>query len=364
MPPVAAMPDWMLGQCLAAVGSVTASIGLLFMKESADLEVGLPLFRRWRWCIGFGFLLFNGLFLDPMVFALAPLSLIAPLAGLTMVMSCFLACAFRKEALTAYDVSCIAVVLSGVTAVSLFGPHPQSEPPLSQMAVFAENPRFVGFAALSLCAVAINLALMHWPRLARYRPAPTSFSWTVFAAFAAASCGGLTQVSLKIVATGVRSAIEAGTGAPLLTPVVPIALAGLVSCAPLQLYLLNATLSSSPVKYAVPVYQALLILLSTAAGGLFFVEFKSSSAAQMLGFSCGVAVAIAGIAALSMRAGGRGGGGRTPVGASDADDGGGHADGRTESPSTVMADGAKQKSGHAERKGSENGAKAEPRALL
>jgi multidrug transporter EmrE-like cation transporter len=73
--------------------------------------------------------------------------------------------------------------------------------------------------------------------------------------------------------------------------------------APLQLYLLNSTLASSPVSYAVPLYQALLIMLTAAAGGIFFREFAHISAQNGALFLLGVATAMGGLAMLSPRGG-------------------------------------------------------------
>ena len=72
--------------------------------------------------------------------------------------------------------------------------------------------------------------------------------------------------------------------------------------APLQLYLLNATLASSPVSYAVPVYQALLVLLTTAAGGLFFGEFERTTLAGDCAYAGGGVLAIAGLSVLGAAA--------------------------------------------------------------
>ena len=90
---------------------------------------------------------------------------------------------------------------------------------------------------------------------------------------------------MKVCSLSLHEAASAGPAALIAhggLPAVLVALLGLLTCAPLQLYLLNACLVSSPVSYAVPVYQALLVLLTTMAGGLFFKEFERTS----LGGNC------------------------------------------------------------------------------
>jgi hypothetical protein len=87
-----------------------------------------------------------------------------------------------------------------------------------------------------------------------------------------------------------------------LHPTVAVAFVGLALAAPLQLHLLNSTLASSPVSYAVPVYQALLTLLTTAAGGIFFSEFNRMSAQRTLVYAGGAAVSLSGLIVLGSAA--------------------------------------------------------------
>ena len=97
------------------------------------------------------------------------------------------------------------------------------------------------------------------------------------------------------------SVAHGGTGAasPWRHPPAYIALGGLGIAAPLQLWMLAATLGGGSVASAVPMYQSLLIVLSVAAGGVFFREFESMSSRSVAGFAVGGVVAMAGVAVLS-----------------------------------------------------------------
>ena len=46
-------------------------------------------------------------------------------------------------------------------------------------------------------------------------------------------------------------------------------------CALVQLTFLNQTLANSPVSYGVPMYQALLTVLTILTGGIFFSELEA-----------------------------------------------------------------------------------------
>ena len=64
------------------------------------------------------------------------------------------------------------------------------------------------------------------------------------------------------------AAFDAGGASSLLVAVLMLSVS-----APLHLHLLNSTLASGSVSVAVPLYQCLLISVSTGAGGLIFGEF-------------------------------------------------------------------------------------------
>lgn len=152
---------------------------------------------------------------------------------------------------------------------------------------------------------------------------------TVCSGYASAACGSLSQLFLKVVSVSLNElgrvlkgsgggGAEGGGGAriaggadsggqPPLTfaesswahPPVWLALAGLVVTAPLQLFLLDRLLAGSSVTAAVPVYQSLLILLTSAAGGIFFREFSTMESGSTVLYACGMVMAISGIAILS-----------------------------------------------------------------
>ena len=128
---------------------------------------------------------------------------------------------------------------------------------------------------------------------------------TALSAYSAAVCGALCQLFVKVVAVTLHEAGGdfAGPHSPWRHFPPYLALLGLLFTAPLQLYLLDTALTGSSVSYAVPVYQALLILLTTAAGGVFFGEFETMTRPQLLSFCAGVATAALGLAVLSASGG-------------------------------------------------------------
>eukprot|EP00966_Prymnesium_polylepis_P221478 5123233-Prymnesium_polylepis.1 len=78
--PAAPNEQWQLGIGLIVLGCLSSAIGLLFMKRSTDLEAAVPLHKRWRWMLGFLFLVVNATVIDLIAYGITPLSLIAPFA--------------------------------------------------------------------------------------------------------------------------------------------------------------------------------------------------------------------------------------------------------------------------------------------
>lgn len=57
------------------------------MKASSDLQPDIPPWRSWRWLLGFFLLGVCATAIDVVVLGMLPLSVVAPFAGLTIVMS-------------------------------------------------------------------------------------------------------------------------------------------------------------------------------------------------------------------------------------------------------------------------------------
>ena len=108
---------------LIPVGCLASALGLLLMKSSTELHAHLPAYRSWRWLLGFLFLGVLATLVDVTVLGVLPLSVVAPFAGLTIVFSLLLAASgalATRERLRAVDASCCALIITGITLVSVF----------------------------------------------------------------------------------------------------------------------------------------------------------------------------------------------------------------------------------------------------
>lgn len=234
--------------------------------------------------------------------SMAPLSLIAPFAGLTMIWSAWFAhcgCFGVRERLHLEDVGCTALVLGGALLVSIVGADALGAAPelsldrrLSQLMADATSALFVG------CWVTICILGYMW-----LTPASNGLRkcWPVgsvfCSAFLGAACAALTTAFVKLFATAIAGALAGGVSAPPTWFIVE-ALVGVATCAPLDLLLLARTTGDYALALAVPIYQSLIVLLSAAAGGLFFAEFEYYGGTSIALFVVGIGIVVMGMAAL------------------------------------------------------------------
>jgi hypothetical protein len=286
---------------LIPVGCSCSAAGLLLMKSATDERADLPAWRSPKWLFGFLLLGVFATVVEVAVLGVLPLSVVAPFAGLTIVFSLLLASSglltSPPESLSRPEVGCIGLVLLGVTAVSAFGPHDAGAPSLETLLAAYSSARFATFAVVGAGAASLVLCPCG-SKLLRSPAGGASALLPLLSAFAAAACACLSQLFLKLISTAALSL-------PASAAPTALALLGLTCTAPLHLTLLNATLAGSAVSIAVPCYQFLLIVCTTAAGGVLFREFASQSAAELIGYALGVVTATSGLIALSYLSGAR-----------------------------------------------------------
>lgn len=319
---------WPVGFLLAAIGTVCASLGHLLFRLSARLEAGLPLLKRKRW-LAAAFLeavilsVFNSFALQ-----FAPLSMVTPCAGLSMVWSVWMGhvgCLGVHERLKCTDVVCSALVLCGVTLVAVSeGVGGRVQPTAKQLAADAGSVYFVAYWLVFATLGITWLSGVGGAVRARY-PIPSVF----FSALFGAAAASLTQAFVKLLgglfhdetphwcakrtasshaqrdrpgssesfdATAIRPAANSSI-MPLHRMYLETAL-GLATMAPLDLLLLGRTIQSAALALAVPAYQSFVITLGAAVGTVFFSESAGYSPLRWTGFVAGLLLVVMGVATL------------------------------------------------------------------
>ena len=251
------MEDWIIGMILVFVGCCCSAVGLILLKHSTSVEEHLPLHKRPFWAVGVVFLIVNASVIDVIAFSLAPLTLVAPFSGVTILLTTWLASSgmlFVKETVDAHDMISTALALVGVTITTAFGPHIDDAKGANELsACFGQTDVHI-FAAVSMGIFGASwLAYLSNRRLRQ----ATWFRICVYA-YTAALAGSASMLLLKVVGTGMRGYIESSYSMDSVTGIFIGSLVGLVFCAIVQLSFLHRTLANSPVSYGVPTYQVQL----------------------------------------------------------------------------------------------------------
>ena len=284
----------LLGLPIIVLGCLSSALGFALMKRSGELEVGEPFFLQWRWLLGFTCLAFLQTTCDAVSLSLLPLAVVAPFAGLTIVFSLAIAASGvlsdEKEMLSRADLLGAAAVLIGVACVSLSSQsHSTGDATLEQARIaLTAMPLFWLPAATALAAAASCLFV---PRLGGGPPSPS------LAACGAASCGALSQFSIKVITLSIRDACAAGA-CTRLAPLLLVGVGSLAFTAPAQLALLSTALAARA-TLVIPLYQAALVSLTTLSGGVAFREFEGMGPWSGLTYCAGFLIATAGLVALS-----------------------------------------------------------------
>ena len=288
-----------VGILLASIGACTSGLGMNLMKASSRLESHRPLWRRYRWIAGVALACWVNTALDTVAFALAPLSVIAPIGGLTIVVSVMLArCGWAGEREPVVPTQWVAIgaVVGGVAVVDLYGPHPDPQFNTTEVLQHFYKEGFVAYQVLTVGTLTflyggMFLGLLGGPYI----------ETTITAAVAGGMCSGITQTMMKIMATCF--------GAWVLNSELPfdifefwVAVSELTVVAFILLHVLNVCISSANLAISTPLYQVMVILFTIVAGCAFYGDLAVATRSELLMFMLGVICVLSGLGVLiSMR---------------------------------------------------------------
>ena len=286
---------WGWGVLLTTLGQFVATVGLLAMKRASQQEAHAPWFRRKYFWLGLGCVLLNGCAIDVVAFSLAPLSLIAPFASLSIVYSAILAhygILVNREGVSRRATGAMAVVICGIVFASAFGPHDSRPHNVHELGRDAVQPRFLVFAMFGLACI---VSYLLWGRT---RVPDGSSKKLIWCALASSICAALSQVGLKCISEALAVTFAGDTQLIYFGFYVPVL--AIAIFAPLNVRLLEETLSQGRATFAIPVYQSILVTTTILAGGAFFGEFETlPNTGYLIGFLIGIAAACAGLRLLS-----------------------------------------------------------------
>jgi len=280
-----AMGDWIFAITIASAGSFMAATGLIVQKwthnadKDANEEEKVSMFCRWKWWLGVGMMLIPAA-TEGWALMLAPLSIIAPLSGETVVFNTILAVAFLKEKTNWVEISAMIIIISGIACTSLFGSRDSVDYTADELFDLFEKTSMYIYMSVIACIMGFSVFLMY-----QKDRIPVRLHAFAYANFAGC-CGGQQNAFLKGSMELLKETIDGNNQYDKYQTY--IMLVCTVGLAIGQLVILNYGMAQHDAVIYIPMYQASISAYGAIAGGVYFREFWGFDLLQASMFSLGI----------------------------------------------------------------------------
>lgn len=291
------MGMWVAGFLIAFIFSIFNSIGINLQKLSMTRNEASGLkrnsFQQPLWLLGFS-LVCLGSILDFVAFGMAPQTLLAPLAALSLVWNMMIAPFFHNEKVTKQSVIATVIIFIGVILTVIFAGHSTPEYELQDLIDLYQQHAMYAY----MFFVFVFLAALFG--LTKYIEKTHNFENGIYHIVCyggiAGTFGGQSVLLAKSTVELLKSAIWGADGAAVFTNVAPyLILCGLIICLVFQVFFLNGGLARFDALVVVPVYQSFWILMSVLGGIMYFAEYVSMTKTSLYMFTLGALITISGI---------------------------------------------------------------------
>jgi len=290
-----------VGLACAITSCAGTSAALMVIKLSTEKEAHKPLCQRRLFFIGVVCNLVCEAGLTSAALALAPLSLISPVVGLSIVFGTVYAWVglfgIKRERATPVEIVGLLIIVGGVFSTSIFGLASES---LDDLHAISENLLWPLHLVYFFCGwgMALTWIALHIfdSLFIRIRPAKTHPVSAPLSGLASGFIASYSLTCFKLLMTCFRQVIVGN----LVCFKYPFAWMSAFCILPLsgfQMYSLNLTMSAGGVNYALPWYTVSVIVLSAVVGGIVFDDFESMPDPGL--FWVGVAVTLFGLLILA-----------------------------------------------------------------
>lgn len=266
------------------------------MSRNDVAEVKKTTVKQPLWMLGFGLVCLGSL-LDFVAFGMAPQTLLAPLAALSLVWNMLIAPIFHKEKVTKQNIVATAIIFFGVTLTVIFAGHSTPSYELEDLIRLYQQPAMYAYIILIVCFIGGLFTFC------RYIERTHNFEEGLFHIICyggiAGTFGGQSVLLAKSTVELLKSAIWGDAGVYMFTQFTSYVIAaGMGACLFFQVHFLNGGLARFDALVVIPVYQSFWILTSVLGGIMYFEEYVNMTRTQMLMFTIGGCVTILGIIVL------------------------------------------------------------------
>jgi len=302
---------WVIGVVICVTASILSTFGIHLQKFSHVQDAKLPLGkqrpygRRFLWWAGFFLTLFASIG-DLVALAFAAQSLIAPLAGLSLVFNVLMAPCFLKEKVTNRDIYGTLMILMGCTVAVTFSTHEETSYTFTElMDMTAFDPVFITYFAINVGVMLVSFVILNRVQAERlddsdwYHAHKELHPITI--ALIAGMAGGLAVTFAKGAAELVKSEIAGENILGHHYLAAPFCVVMLICFVLVQLHYLNVGLSAFDTLFIFPIYQAIWIIFTALGGIITYKEFRGFLLWNYILFPFGVLITLVGLWVISGR---------------------------------------------------------------
>lgn len=292
---------WVAGFTIALTFSILNSIGINLQKYSLRHEAILTAkrssFRQPIWVLGFILICFGSL-MDFVAFGMAPQTLLAPLAALSLVWNLLIAPIFHDETITRENLAATGIIFGGVTITVIFAGHSTPNYSLDDLLQMYQKP--VMYIYIGCVVLFLWVMFETKSRIERTGLGENGMYHVVCYGGIAGTLGGQSVLLAKSTVELIKTEIwwDHDNYAAFQQYQTYLIIGGMITCLISQIVILNGGLERFDALLMIPVYQSFWILSSVLGGILYFEEYHNMTWLQLSMFTIGGAVTLYGIFSL------------------------------------------------------------------
>jgi len=280
------------GIMLALTGKMSASLGLIVKKVSHNEELAkdekeqTSMLCRWKWWVGVVLLAALPGVCDGWALMYAPLSIVAPIAGTTIVFNTILAVWFLEEKTSMMETLATVIILGGVCLTSIFGSRHTEEYSAAELVdLFQCTPMYVYYVVIGLDLAASTIVT----QTCKHNPGLHAFAF----ANIAGCLGGQQNLFLKGLAELLFKTFDGDSQFHEFATYVFFI--GFPVLAISQMLVLNMGLAQHDAISYIPMYQAAFAMYGAIAGGVYFREWYEMTLFKAIMFILGLVCVLFGL---------------------------------------------------------------------
>ncbi|CAK9111417.1 Probable magnesium transporter NIPA8 [Durusdinium trenchii] len=288
------------GVSLAIASSFLVCLGLGLQKVSlcAPGNEHISPWQQTKWVAGFSLTLLGSV-IDFLAFGMAPQSLLAPLAALSLVWNLGMSSYLLNEQYDKNDVVAVCLIFCGTALTVVYAAHKEHSYSLEMLLDLYHKPRMYAYCLLIPALLGGHYALLRY--VAEHKL--SGQFWKLCELIGWCGVAGITGgQSILFAKSTVELLKDAAQGQDVFWHLdTYVIIACMVGCLLTQITFLNGAMKRFDQLYVMPVYQSYWIISGVIGGLVYFGEYQEFDQTQINMFFLGTVVTLAGLFVLTKK---------------------------------------------------------------